>query len=152
MLLHPGISVASLASSKRKVLGFTLIEVMIVVAIIGILSAVAFPSYREYIRRGDRASARAGLLEAQQFMERYYAVNSRYTSDVAGTAAVVLPVRLTAVPTESPKYDITLGAPSLSSYTLTATPRAVDKCANLTLTHTGVKGTSSGLTVSDCWK
>lgn len=138
--------------SKRGALGFTLIELMIVVAIVGMLAAVAFPSYTEYIRRGDRASARAALLEAAQFMERFYAVNSRYTTDAAGTTVVALPARLVAVPAESPKYDIALSAPAVNSYTLTATPRATDKCSNLTLTNTGVKGTSSALTVQECWR
>ena len=50
--------------------GFTLIELMIVVAIVGILSAIAYPSYAEYVRRGHRADARAGLLQAQQWLER----------------------------------------------------------------------------------
>ena len=56
--------------STMRQQGFTLIEVMIVVAIIGILSAIAYPSYAEYIRRGHRAHARAGLLQAQQWLER----------------------------------------------------------------------------------
>lgn len=141
-------------TGMEKQAGFTLIEVMIVVAIIGILTAVALPSYNEYVRRGDRASARAALLEAQQFMERYYAANSRYTTTDAGTTSPALPARLQAVPTESPKYDLALSAPAVNSYTLTATPRVGDtKCGNLTLTNTGVKGrTGSGATVQECWR
>ena len=64
--------------------GFTLIELMIVVAIVGILSAIAYPSYAEYIRRGHRADARAGLLQAQQWMER------------AATASTALPAARTS--------------------------------------------------------
>lgn len=133
--------------------GFTLIELIVAIAIIGILTAIALPSYREYVKRGDRASARAALLEAQQFMERFYAVNDAYNADKAGTA-VVLPVRLRTAPVEAPKYNVAISASAANSYTLTATAISVDsKCGNLTLTNAGVKGrTGTELSVADCWK
>jgi type IV pilus assembly protein PilE len=138
--------------------GFTLIELMIVIAIVGVLSAVAYPSYTESVKRSERSAARAALLETQQFMERFYAANSRYskpkvspvTDDVTPPD---LPVRLQAVPSESPKYDLTVSAAAVNSYTLTATPRRTDKCGNLTLTNTGVKGRSeTGPSIQECWK
>ena len=136
--------------------GFTLIELMIVVAIIGILSAIALPSYREYVVRGNRATARAAMLEVQQFMERFYAANSRYTTDAAGTTSPTLPARLSAAPPESPKYNLALSAPAVNSYTLTATPVTADAtCGNLTLTNTGLRGANGGTdaaTVAKCWK
>lgn len=140
-------------SKKSCSKGFTLIELMIAIAIIAILASIALPNYREYVRRGDRASARAALLEAQQFMERFYAVNDAYNQDKAGTA-VALPVRLQTAPVEAPKYNVAISASAANSYTLTATPISADsKCGNLTLTNAGVKGRSgTELTVADCWK
>lgn len=132
--------------------GFTLVELMIVVAIIAMLAAIAMPNYRSYVERGDRAAARAGLLEAQQFMERFYVANDSYMTDKAGVA-VALPTRLQSVPVESPKYTLAVNAPAANAFTLTATPiRAVSQCGNLTLTNTGVRGISGSGTVADCWK
>lgn len=132
--------------------GFTLIELMIVLAIIGILAMVAYPSYLESVKRGQRSSARTSLLEAQQFMERFYAANSRYTTDEAGSVSPTLPARLLAVPTEAPRYNLTVVA-TLNAYTLTATPIGTDICGDLTLTHTGVKGRSAAEpTVAECWR
>jgi type IV pilus assembly protein PilE len=137
--------------------GFTLIELMIVVAVVGILSAIAYPSYVNSVRKGARAEARGTLLEAAQFMERYYAANNRYDTGVTGAPNPTLPARLASVPNGAinPRYSISVAA-SATGYTLTATAQGTmsnDVCGNLTLTGTGVRGiTGTGSTVQNCWR
>jgi len=129
----------------NKLKGFTLIELMIAVAIIGILVAVALPSYQDHVRRSNRAAAKAILHENAQFMERFYTVNNQYT-------AAVLPI------TQSPRtgavvqYTISLQAVANNIFTLQAVPQgsmAGDICGTLTLTNTGVQG--AGGDVASCW-
>ncbi|MBV7427682.1 MULTISPECIES: type IV pilin protein [unclassified Acidovorax] len=142
---------------KRQHRGFTLIELMIVVAIVGILSAIAFPSYTEYIRRGHRADARAGLLQAQQWLERASTANGVYPTTLPNS----LQWRL-ADGTLDPnkRYTLSIGGPATtSSFTLTATPRGAqigDKCGNYTLTHTGIRGANGKIQTdagfdATCW-
>ncbi len=122
--------------------GFTLIELMIVVAIIGILIAIAYPSYQDHIKSGHRGEAKADLAELAQFMERYYTENNRYDS-------ATLPFA------QSPRSGAALYALTQTAsgdlYTLTATPTGKmsdDRCGALTLDQAGVKG--AALT-SGCW-
>ena len=137
------------------VLGFSLIELMVVVALVGVLAAIAYPSYQDFIRRGHRSQAVSVLNENAQFMERNFSEANRYDQNSAGTA-IVLPFN------RSPKegtatYGITLDAGTLTAttYTLVATPIAggimqADSCGALTLNHLGQKGVG-GLDVASCW-
>ncbi|MHB9101711.1 MAG: type IV pilin protein [Sulfuricella sp.] len=135
---------------RYKTSGFTLIELMITVAVIGILAAIAYPSYQDSIRKSRRADAKSALLNAAQSMEKFYTENSKYTGATVGTV----------VPASSTDGYYTLSfsvAPSAAAYTLQAAPttkgnQGADKCGNFTLSSTGVKGVNSGtLGVADCW-
>ena len=138
--------------------GFTLIEIMIVVAIVGILSAIAYPSYAEYVRRGHRADARAGLLQAQQWLERAATATGQYPT--SGSAPYyALPGALTWNGDAAKRYTVSFKvAPTASTFTLIATrkagPQANDRCGDFTITNTGQRGADnlgSGTTVAECW-
>lgn len=144
-----------MALKTCRLAGFSLIELMTVLLILGLLLSVAWPSYQSHLRRGHRLEAAAALLEAQQFMERHYAVQGRYTT--AAGAAPVLPVRLQTVPAQgAPRYRLRLEAVEAGQFTLRADPQealAADPCGSLTLASTGLKGrTGSGATVAQCWQ
>ncbi len=133
---------------------FTLIELMVVVAIVGILAAIAYPSYSDYVAKARRADAATVLMENSQWMERYFTQNNSYLN---GAVNPVLPIL------EAPKdggtkyYDIAFsGTNTQTTYTLTATPKGTmssDACGTLTLTEAGAKGVSGGtLSIDACWK
>ena len=88
--------------SPARIAGFTLVELMIVVAVVGVLTAIALPSYTSYIARARRADARAQLLQVAQFMQRFYAANDRFDQDRAGTSVLsVMPTNLKKSPADS---------------------------------------------------
>lgn len=120
--------------------GFTLIEVMIVVAVIGVLAAIALPSYSEYVNRGKRAEARAEVLKGEGWLERFYSENNRYANNATNDDNTAFTARFSSVPSSgTANYNVTL-AVTASTYTITATPvnsMAGDMCGAYVKTNTG---------------
>ncbi|MBP8018707.1 MAG: prepilin-type N-terminal cleavage/methylation domain-containing protein [Hylemonella sp.] len=134
----------------KKSEGFTLIEVLVVVAMIGILTAIALPNYTDYVQRGRRAEAKGALQQAVQWMERAQTANGTYPLTAA------FPASLSNVP--SGTYTITLASANGTTYTLTATPTGVqasDKCGAFTITGVGVRavvGATAPMDAAQCWQ
>ncbi len=152
--------------NAKTLRGFTLLELMIVVVVIGILAAIAYPMYTEQIRKAGRAEGKSALLKAAQLQERNYTVSipPAYTDLVGnlygGALAGKKSISSAEDPTVPGKYLITavtstVGGAADQAYILTATPTApfTDPiCGNLTLTNTGVRGYSIVATPREqCW-
>lgn len=138
--------------------GFTLIEVMIVVAVLGILAGVAYPSYRSYIARAARAEVRALMLDIAQKQERYYSSNNSYLAISAPpTAAPSGWVNFTGATSMSGrKYNVSVAlSGGGTGYTITGAPAngySETTCGTYTLTHTNARGNSGNSRPSaECW-
>lgn len=132
--------------------GFTLIEVMIVVAIISIIAAIALPSYQAQTQNARRADCTGVLTQSRQMMERHYSKNFTYTGAVAGTT---FPAKC-PVDGDNEYYSVGVTIPDGgASYTLTATAgtmQAGDGCGNLSVNQAGTKTCGeAGCSIDDCW-
>lgn len=142
---------------KQKQPGFTLIELMVAVAIIGILASIAYPSYQDSVMKSRRADAKGVLLGLANAMERNFTITNSYLGAAAGSADTGTPGIYTIPAETATYYAITISAALANSYTLSAAPtgnQSTDKCGTLTLSHTGVKGISgaaTGVSATDCW-
>jgi type IV pilus assembly protein PilE len=153
--------------------GFTLIELLITVVLVGVLAAIAIPSYSAYVARGQRSAAKAALMQSAQFLERNYTAYGCYnqTGATCGTASAVAvtgPIAAYA-PTDGGQITYALSATALTatSYTLAATPCQTagscpagsnstfkdPECGTLSLDNTGLKGVSGGTNTDPnaCW-
>ena len=127
--------------------GFTLIELMITVAIVAILAAIAYPSYQDSVIKTKRAIAQGDLMELASFMERFFTENNQYHQTNAATpVAVSLPF------SSKDDYDFTLPTKTATAFIVQAAPKsgtsqALDSCSTLTLSSTGAKTPTTG----GCW-
>lgn len=133
-------------NGSGKSAGFTLVELMVVVAIIAILTLVAFPAYQDQMRKTRRSDAKVALTELANLQEKFFANNQRYTATIVGSAGL-------NYEQFSPEdyYQLSGTASSNTTYTLTATavptgPQGSDaNCLTMTLDHNGNK------TPAGCW-
>ena len=149
------------AFKNRKLsLGFTLIELMIVVAIIGIIAAFAVPSYSEYVKRGLRAEAKSQLISVQSALDKCYQLNRSYFHSTNTPCNVSDILSGTGISTNKGDYTITFTGtvPSTSNktnYTLVATRKngmLNDKCGDFTMDQIANKGLINNTSdLASCW-
>lgn len=130
--------------------GFTLIELMITVAIVGILSAIALPAYNEYIVKTRRSLAASCLLEQAQSMERVFTTSMSYAS------ATLPSITCTSDLSGTYTFEFATSQPTANTYVINAQPTGGQindtKCATLGIDQTGTKSISGTKTVAECWK
>jgi len=134
--------------TARKQSGFTLIELMITVAVVAILAAVAYPNYTQYVQRGYRSEGIAMLQDAAARMERYYAQNNQYTNATLAGIGLTPPAGSTTVASQSGKYALSLvGTAAATTYAFQVTPQngqEKDPCGTLSISQTGVLTAATG--------
>lgn len=124
--------------------GFTLVELLIVVVVVGILAAIAYPNYRDYVARGKRNEARAALLQIATNQERWYLNNNQYTPNLDDVGVNAL--------TGSGTYAIAITSATADNFTATATYQNADAEAGRCLTFTiDGRGQRTSAPDTDCW-
>ena len=143
---------------RKSQSGMTLIELMVVVVIVGILAAIAYPSYRQQVIRSKRADAKVALQQSAQQLENCFTRFHKYGD---GNCTIATTLQAAGIMSPDGNYNVKIAAPATDltdlTFTLTATPQggqtADTKCGNFTLSSSNVRGVSAGATaVAECWR
>jgi type IV pilus assembly protein PilE len=133
---------------RKYMRGVTLLELMIVVVIVSILTAIAYPNYREYVTRAKRTEAKAALLQIATNQERFYLQNNTYTTNMTNLGFPVAGAFLS----DSDSYIINVGAADANDFTATATFQLggdeAGKCLTFQIDGRGAKTSAPD---TDCW-
>lgn len=132
---------------RKNMRGITLIELMIVVIVVSILAAIAFPNYQAFTARAKRNEARAALLKLATNQERFYLQNNEFSGDMTELGFSSSPFT-----TDTGAYVVTVTSADASNFTATAAyqlgGKEAAKCGNFTIDGRGVKGSDPD---TDCW-
>ena len=133
---------------RKNMRGVTLMELMIVVVIIGILTAIAYPSYRQYAAKAKRNEAKAALLQIATLQERFYLQNNTYTTNMTNLGFAAPGCNTT----DTGSYSVCVNSADANTFAATATYQKPDeeagKCATFTINGAGTKGSTP---YADCW-
>ncbi len=139
---------------KMRVTGFTLIELMITVAIVAILTAIALPSYQAYVLRSHRTVGINALMDLASREARYYTTNNAYQTNTQNLGYSGNPIQVPDAVNPYYKVDAAAACVAPASVCMQAVPvgnQVNDTCGTFTYNDLGVKGVSAG-SVQDCWK
>ena len=147
--------------AQRKVRGFTLIEVMIVVAIIAVIVGVALPSYQDQIRKTNRNLVKAELMSILARQEQFFVNNKQYATTLTDLGYSASPYGMNrdseevAVTATDRIYNVQITGASATAFTLQAIPQLSQtkdtRCGTLAITSLGVKSETGTGSTSDCW-